>query len=548
MGFKRRDTIDRLAREAAGIEPDDPRAPALAAGLARGFFEPRPEHLALDVARAQAILIGGEGLPALSDGDPWRWGPRDRPHHIDLPEGVVHPAATALWARQLGWSARQVEALLAAEIYVGEAGDPRLWPWYPEQDAELGDAAAARAADLGANLPERMLDDPFESSWYWKRTGPEGLEMLLARRGLEIAELAVRAVPVLELGPQLEWEGGGRAPSLAEQQARAISDLARQLEHTTDPEYRTAMLAGLSRALARYVAAVRGDPQPPISIPALEVAGAVHALSDQRPALVTLRAVWAIERGAAVACDGALIICDDSGERVAAWPCPVMPWFCGGRIALVDDGEPHALDLETGEWITGRLDPLETFGGALSPVATDPGLGFAGSEALLSPDGRYRLELDHGIQRMGDAVWVAGDEVFGHWYDDDDEEAAEPAPELFDPAALEAGGVVVTTIDGVAFAARRRQSFQVRGGERPVAFVLAGDRWRALIERSLRINDREIARLPVACHAAAFSPGGRRLWILTGDHLLRIDWHAGPELGAVAPLEPIAAAAREVLE
>jgi hypothetical protein len=561
LGFKPRAAAegerDRLAAEARSVDPSSERAAAIARELSRGFFAPRPEAVALDIERSVAILVGGRGLPALSDGPAAsRWGRSDLPRHIDVPGGVSHPAASALRAAILGRAVAQLDALGDAEIYLGDGGELHLWPWYPEQDGELRPAAIARAAELDVEPPERFLDEPFEPAWYWTRTGEAALEQLFVAAGRAPPRLEVSAIPVFDHGEAIEWEGGGTALPAAAQIAQELAALAGHLEHVEDVELRDRILGELRDLLADYVAAVNGEPEPSRSRRAtLELAGAPEsaAASDEEPVAAigttaTLRRVWASDGGAVVACTGAVVVVDASGAVRRAWPCEQVPWFCGAGLALSLDGDGwHALDLETGEWATGELDPIERFGGPL--VRISPGDPWAGpSESPLSPDGRYQLDVESGILRIADHRWVGFPEVLGADEDDEDdgEENTIDAPALLEPGELVVPGVAVAEIDGVTFTARRRQLYRVIAERGAAAFVLAADHWRALIGRTLRRGREVVARVPL-CFDAAFAPGGARLWLLLADHLVRVDWDGPtPRIGAVAPLEPIAAAAREV--
>ena len=561
MGLKPRASIDRdrAARAAAVLAPSDPRADEIAAALVAGFFEPRDESLALDIERATAILVGGAGLPALSDGRfKERWGPHQWPRYIELPVAVAHPAAAAAWARALGWSLATVEALLGGELYIDGDGAARLWPWYPEEDATERPLAEARARELGVGLPASLLEDPFEPAWYWQRTGKAALARILGGDGPGDLEIAL--VPVPDFGGPVRYEGGGEAAPPAAQWADRVHDIAAALARIEDLDDRELALRRLRQVLGHYIEAVRGRPPMPRGRRLL-LAGEppdYSAYDEERPPGPTgVHRVWAVDGGALIACDGAVVVVDDSGAPRRAWPCARIPWHAGGGLALIEgDGDDwHALELQTGTWRSGPLEAESVFGG---PLLSATEILFPGAEHHIpddpmSPDGRYRFN-DGGIVRVADGVVVADAEVFGElWeyddgYDDDEDEdrdaSGPPSPVLLGPSDLDIAGVVTTAIAGVTFISRGQSRYQVADSD-AIPFALRGDRWRACVRGSFRVGDREVARLGAVTQAACFHPGGERLWALGADHLFRIDWSAArPVVAAVAPLAPIAAAAR----
>lgn len=536
MGIKARGDHrrDRLAVELESLDPGSPRAAEIAGELARGFFSPRPGAMAIDIERAVAAAR--------------------RIHHVEVPGGVTHPAASELRAHILDRPPAQIDALVAGDLYLGDGDRLHLWPWYPEDDEALRDAAEIRAAELGAEMPERFLDDPFESAWYFKHTGEGALARLFERAGVEPPRLEVAAIPVFDFGEAVVWEGGGRAPPAPAQLAWELRELAHDVDNVEDPELLELLRAALRGLLPRYIAAVNDTAAPPLEPSVFELAGAPIAPREdgagdapEVEGAAVIRDVFAIDGGAVLACDGALVVVDAGGAVTAAWPTSDHPWFCGGRVALFEGEGWRALDLESGRWLTGELDAAATFGGPLRRLTP----GAAWSEPIgdpISPDGRYAFVEYHGIRRLADNLWVSSEEIFGELDDEGDEGDGAPAvdaPALLDPASLAIPGVAVSVIDGVTFTRRRRQSYQVSSDDSAIAFALAGDRWRAVAAGALRVNDEIVARVPVKCFAAGFAPGGERLWLLLGDHLVRVDWKDEPAVGAVVGLAAIAAAARE---
>ena len=607
----RREDWEALARqgyydEVAALlsQPHPPGALTRESPLARGgvsvlvcgFFWPRRSRVVTDTARAQAALVGGAGLPALSSGAvSVSWGDGDvRPRsgevfgwegsdearwrhgHLRLVAPLMHPLVGAAIAEALGWSQRALAGVLEGELYVDEAGRPRLLPWYAEEDAAARPKATARAAELGVALPERHLDEPWEGSWYVARSGARALLAQVGRLWPEEDPegALVRVIPVVPMAqrPMVTMEGGHAMPGEMDRMLEAAWSLNRHMFYHVDAAPEAApdpRLSGhLQTALARIVQAGGGDlggwsdrrPHPAL---ATELAGAPEPPDEAGDAASrrTLTGLWCVEGGSLLlAFARRLVWVDAEGQVLGSWPWEGSVVHVSAHPAVLVETYCawHVLELESGRWLSGvTLGELVARGVLEEHVFPDTRLSNFESQyddsnrwivGVRSPDHRHLFqatsEMIGGVYRRAGYIHVAeaGDLGPMTWRGAEDEE--EPAPllgaALLARLAERSPNARQIVLDGVTFRLERGVGLGV-SRESTIAFALRDDRWRVWLDDQVYDGDRLIARLGWVMALGAFSRDGGQLVVADNSHLHRIALDPEPRVLGHIELAPLGA-------
>lgn len=489
-----------------------PASPALR------FFAPR------DADELAAALMGAEQ----DESEAWTV--------VALPVPRLHPRAPELFAAAAGVPVSALRAVLERAAYIADDGAVRLWPWYPEEDADERPRARELAARLGVLLPGELLDEPYEPAYYLRRSGMAAVRAWLAARGIDADRALLERVvlPTTRTYPPHRHEGGLLARSRVVQAGRAVSQAVDLFAYVSE---RTMGFweAQIDAALARLCAAVEGAVDGRVVV-SEKIAAPIFASETPRaPGRVC--GVFALNDGALLVCDAALVAVDRGGAFVRALPLAQGSLFARGEVLLVN--RSAALDLAAGRFLAE--------GGELAPVLARMGLAevpsTAGHDERTSPElsacGRYLLDVDESpyIVRLADRVVVAeGGELERVL---DPETRGRKLVGLVEPAAVQV--TAPTSIDGVRFFVRSGPA-AARDG-RSLAFALAGDRWRFLVGDAVWERGRRIARLGVTIVGGAFRDDGAELWALAPDHLILVDLTGAPRVAGVFALAPVLAAA-----
>lgn len=598
------DAVAELLLEQPAPERDDPLTRAAAFVLAAGFIYPRTasaEALALDLARAQAVLVGGplgdREWPALSSGvvssaeagepsypypsgplataivgdlqpfiDATRRGltqPSGEPPglwrlgHVTLAEPLVHPASAATIANARGWTPAAAQAVLDGEAYVEVDGSARLFPWYAEEDEETRPPAQARADRLGLALAPRFLDEPFESAWYVARTGPDAVGE--ATR-VDLVPLFPMSLRPLALGPggalsvgritqdyelllaalaPLEWAPPS-ARGLLRSEAAAVLRLL--LAHLAPQRYRPPVLGGASADL-------------------------LEAPPTEDAALKVRQLTWAGPHKLALACPGRLLLVGLDGEAETRELAGLVEHATDTLLVCQTEQGRHVLELATGSWLVDRsLAGLEGEGALPCPFDPPPLLR-PGLEAdatygmTFSPDRRFFLPMDGqmgiGLYRTSDVLRLVGErgiEPAIHDEEDDALEGPDAAPAA-EPTLLGEGTMArlrqtssvsrAVVLDGVTFTLRRPIALRAAAPrDTPFSVALRSDGrfWMAHDRGLYRLGSptRRAARFDAPVIDLAFAPGGDLLAVLTAGHVHLIEVGAAPRVRAHLALEGLA--------
>lgn len=460
---------------------------------------------------------------------------------LDLPVPRLHPRAPELFAAAAGVPVSALRAVLERVAYIADDGAVRLWPWYPEEDAEERPRATVSAARLGVALPGELLDEPYEPAYYLRRAGMAAVRAWLAARGIDAdrALIARVVLPTTKSYPAHRHEGGLLAQSRVVQAGGAVSravDLFAYVSERTMGYWE----AQIDAALVRLCAAVDGVVEER-GVMTEKITAPIFAGEGPR-AVGRVCGLFGLADGALLICDGAFVVVDRAGAFVRAWPLAQGSRFARGDVVVINQGA--VLDLAAGEFLAE--------GGELAPVLARVGLaqvpGTAGHDERTSPElsacGRYLLDVDESpyIVRLADRVVVAEGRELERVLDP--EARGRKLAPLVEPAAVEV--TAPTILDGVRFFVGSGPA-AARDG-RSLAFALAGDAWRFLVGDGIWERGRRIARLGVTIVGGAFRDDGAELWALAPDHWIRVDLAGEPRIAGIFPLAPVLAAAREQLE
>ncbi len=488
---------------------------------AMAFFDPRD---ASDLALALAWLDAQSPNDA-SDGPQASWSV------LALPEPRIHPRAPALFASAAGVAPSAIAAVLDGRAFIDDDRELRLWPWYPEEDAEARPLAKEQAEALGLALPREYLDEPYEPAHYLARSGQDAIERWLRARGIDATSTRIDRVPIppRRMFPEERFEGGMSARSRVMQAVNAVAYTTRLFQYAGEnAEHRAYLTPRLDKNLARLFAQITGD-DGTVSAPSERPWTVPPYYPEEAAPIGRVSEVFAVRDGALLATDGALILMDRAGTVVASWRRPFGAVFAREDLAIL--GGDTVLDLSTHEFVVAELDPLlARMGLAAAPDTSEHAERTA---PVLSACGRYVLDVDESpyIVRMSDGVTVAEGGLL--------EKSITP-PAKHGTGLVAPGDVAVgesTILDGVRFVVRSGES-PVRD-DRSLAFALAGARWRILAGSVVREGGRVIARLGISILTGAFSPDGAELWALGSDHAIHVVFEPVPRIVTIAPLEPV---------
>ena len=460
---------------------------------------------------------------------------------LALPVPRLHPRAPELFAAAAGVPVSALRAVLERAAYIADDGAVRLWPWYPEEDADERPRARELAARLGVLLPGELLDEPYEPAYYLRRSGMAAVRAWLAARGIDAdrAVLTRVVLPTAKGYPMHRHEGGLHAPSRVAQAGAAVVRAVEMFAYVSE---RTmgCWEAQIDAALVRLCAALAGTVEEEAAVTEQIATPMFASEAPRAPGRVC--GLFALTNGALLICDAAFVAVDRDGAVVGAWPLAQGSLFARGDVALVN--QSTVLDLAAGRFLAA--------GGGLAPVLARMGLAqvpsTAGHDERTSPElsacGRYLLDVDESpyIVRLADGVVVAAGRELERVLDP--ETRGRKLVGLVEPAAVQV--TAPTSIDGVRFFVRSGPA-AARDG-RSLAFALAGDRWRFLVGDAVWERGRRIARLGVTIVGGAFRDDGAELWALAPDHLIIVDLTGEPRVAGVFALAPVLAAATRRLE
>jgi len=529
----------RLAEIEALAEDPQWHTQALAAA-AWCFFFPRPAHLAADLASARAALT------VLDDADEQEEGPGA----LRLPFPVTSPAALAALGATWGWDAAAIKALLAEEAYQAPDGSLRLFPWYREQDDEQRPLALADAERLGIPLPDRFLDEPYESRWYLDRSGAALLKEALGdTAGLAVARVPAWPTPV---------DSDAEVASVCYQRLRERSRRVRyEMTYRRDDEgWLAACRKSIARLLDDYTRAVVSggdravlrddeDFRRPLEPPRWDSDYQDRTLSDLRlltdDTLLLELGCW-------------LVRVDLTGAVLGVFPNQTsLHHVSASNLVLTSCayGDWHVLDLDRGAWLEGvTLDALledDALDAGLVPMmawpqgeSCDPDELDRSKYVYFTPDHKHYIawfrHRGAGLLRAADHRRVTSNERIDRLFEHPPGGGEVPA--LLEPDAATATSVVIR---GVRFTQRDRAESGWVSEKANSAVVRRGTSWRIYTSGVVYDDGRPVLRFGVPVFAAAFDRSGERLAVVgrRAVHIVRLD--PEPALVKSLPLGPIRA-------
>jgi len=598
--------------------PDEPLTRAVSYVLALGFYFPRAEAFLLDLQRSQDILVGQNGFPAVSSGEIkstyqhnpdsplsyeiwgdlrplfkaalegeetiafdeslpafWRLG------HLELIVPTLHPGALSSLSESLGFSKSALQAVLTGDAFLDKAGKPRLFPWYREEDEGYHKEAEKLAKELKVGLPEDFLDEPFESSWYLAKTGPEALNRLLVSRHSpwkSLDEAMVRVVPMLPPGDRLpqRMEGGqvrsGHKTHAYEILAGLNQHLSYWVGYSEGTTLRPEQLAPLQQALSDVLEIF--GPEEDLSGISRPHRHCEHILQGsplkseldpylrhQEPqAYMKLKALFFVGKDEMLLCFPALLVhMSTDGKVLGSYGSrgDVLHVTCSKLVLLSHMDKPHILDLTKGSWLDGvtvqSLIDKGVLEAHLFPDEPPQSFEDTGDDShswlwgIYSSDYRYLLQCSSerfgGVYRRVDGLQVADahrflepleaenydeyDEDEGY-YDEEQESKEDPSLYLLTEEEVSrlprSDSSFSTTIGGITFTLLAGESITVDKRD-TIAFALSDDKWLVQNAYGIWKGDACLARFASSMYLGAFSRDGDQL-LLAGPehiHLLQLD-------------------------
>lgn len=389
-----------------------------------------------DLAELRVAVVEAAGADGPDASEAYGWG--GDPGAVAfarLPVPRLHPAVLPAWARSRGWSVTAAAAVAAEAAWVDEAGRPVRWPWYREEDAE--ERPRAERADDGLALPPRLLDEPFDPSWYFARSGPAALD------GLDAFVVSVVPLPPAGRWRPARHEGGWTGPSALEQHVRRL------IHGVVEDE------EALDALLRRVCAGFGGEVAPaPAVEPESGVPGEGDPVDDGAPA--RLDGLRGVAGGVEVTAGARVrrVSPDGPGVRFARASDALPGWGDGvastcGRYLLATREEPTIVRVSDGVVVAELPTPRAPRRTLLPPRAgattTLGGVRFTVSRAgtavapgtpealAVGPGGQWRWVVDgvlgvgrKAVASLGDAarhaafapdgraVWVLTDDALHH--------------------------------------------------------------------------------------------------------------------------------------
>jgi hypothetical protein len=495
---------------------------AVDAAAARFFAPEHPSDIAaaLDWVQERSVGDAKEVWERLGwGGDASVWS------ILALPASVPHPLAVPLVAGAIGQPPGALRALMVGEAWRDCDGLLRLWPWYPEEDADARPLAEAAAATTGVALPVRHLDEPYDAAWYLRRTGPAALERLLAEYDVALPTVDRVPIPPPDALPKTRFEGGAPAPGVASQAARRLIRAVELVSYVGRAEARAPYLRHVEHALARLCAALGGPP-----LPTPEPDRSPLVASSEPPVPGRVDGLWAVDDGVVLSAGDAALHVGGDGAIRSVFSGRLR--FAAADVAVLEGHSGILMrDLTADRWLegtvadhVGRLGLTQLPSGAGHDERTEP---------VISACGRYLLDVDETpyILRLSDDVHVA-DPFDVLW--DGEEDRPRRSRALLRPEDVAVGQI--TVLDAVRFSVRSGAPPVAQG--RSLAFALHRNKWRVVDGDSVLQGRKTLSRLGIRVQHAALTADGATAWLLGEDHLVRVELEPAA-VAAVIPVAPL---------